>query len=188
MLGGGGGGKGGRESPSNAPISEGWRRRTTQPERAQLVSHYQKSPPLHTHTPPGGDKSLPAASFHLCPGWRGGGYLAACDSPALFMAARNSDEKMENLRRLSAQLPPRLLSAPSLPAPGSPEVKRARIRRISKASLPGGSGGLGPPKSSPELSGRGWRAGKGGMGVRGETRNVQNEDGFGEMIHGWFGY
>lgn len=121
-------------------------------------------------------------------GGGGGGYLAACDSPALFMAARNSDEKMENLRRLSAQLPPRLLSAPSLPAPGSPEVKRARIRRISKASLPGGSGGLGPPKSSPELSGRGWRAGKGGMGVRGETKNMQNEDGFGEMIHGWSGY
>lgn len=134
---------GGRESPSNALISEGWQRRTTQTERTQLVSHHQKSPP-HTHThlqeminracrllPP-----LPARPV----GYLGGRRSRRLRFPALFIAARNSDEKMENIRRLSAQLPPRLpcllLSAPSLPAPGSREVKRTRIRMISKASLP----------------------------------------------------
>lgn len=46
--------------------------------------------------------------------------------PVLFIGARNSDEKMENIMHLSSQLPPRLpsllaafCSLPPFPAPGS---------------------------------------------------------------------
>lgn len=56
--------------------------------------------------------------------------------PALFIGARNSDEKMENIYvvRLSSQLPPRLRAAPSLP-PGSWQLRAAGIQMIREALL-----------------------------------------------------
>lgn len=60
--------------------------------------------------------------------------------PALFIGARNSDEKMERKKkkekivRLSSQLPPRLRAAPSLP-PGSWQLRAAGIQMIQEVLL-----------------------------------------------------